>query len=52
MNLSRPARTKLGRAGAALLRAIGQEVDGSEAAYERIGSDPDHGIPLVTLVPR
>jgi len=40
------------RAGAALLRAIGQQVDGSDAAYERIGSDPDQGIPLVALVPR
>ena len=33
-------------------RAIGQDVDGSDAAYERIGSDPEHGIPLVALLPR
>jgi hypothetical protein len=39
-------------AGASLLRAIGQDVDGSDAAYERIGSDPEHGIPLVALLPR
>ena len=40
------------RAAASLLRAIGQDVDGSDAAYERIGSDPEHGIPLVALLPR
>jgi hypothetical protein len=40
------------RAAASLLRAIGQDVDGSDAAYERVGSDPDHGIPLVALLPR
>jgi deazaflavin-dependent oxidoreductase (nitroreductase family) len=40
------------RAAASLLRAIGQDVDGSDAAYERIGSDPEHGIPLVALRPR
>jgi deazaflavin-dependent oxidoreductase (nitroreductase family) len=39
-------------AGASLLRAIGHDVDGSDAAYERIGSDPEHGIPLVALLPR
>jgi len=40
------------RAAASLLRAIGQDVDGSDAAYERVGSDSEHGIPLVALVPR
>jgi hypothetical protein len=39
------------RAAASLLRAIGQDVDGSDAAYERIGSDPEHGIPLVRSCP-
>jgi deazaflavin-dependent oxidoreductase (nitroreductase family) len=39
-------------AGASLLRAIGHDVDGSDAAYQRIGSDPEHGIPLVALLPR
>jgi len=40
------------RAAASLLRAIGQDVDGSDAAYQRVGSDPDGGVPLVVLVPR
>lgn len=34
-----------------LLRALGQEVDGSEAAYRRVGSDCEHGVPLVALTP-
>ncbi|MDG4787827.1 nitroreductase family deazaflavin-dependent oxidoreductase [Micromonospora sp. WMMD1102] len=38
------------RAAALLMRTIGQHVDGSEAAYERIGSDPDRGVPLLRLV--
>jgi deazaflavin-dependent oxidoreductase (nitroreductase family) len=40
------------RTAAALMRTIGQEVDGSEAAYRRVGSDRDHGVPLVALSPR
>ena len=32
-----------------LARPLGQEVDGSEAAYRRVGSDRDHGIALVAL---
>jgi hypothetical protein len=35
-----------------LARPLGQEVDGSEAAYRRVGSDRDHGIALVALSPR
>jgi deazaflavin-dependent oxidoreductase (nitroreductase family) len=37
------------RTAAALLRGLGHHVDGSAAAYERIGSDPEHGVPLVLL---
>jgi deazaflavin-dependent oxidoreductase (nitroreductase family) len=40
------------RTAAALMRAIGHDVDGSAAAYERVGSDPKHGIPIVELTPR
>ena len=39
------------RTAAWLLRALGQEIDGSEAAYRRVGSDPEHGVPLVALTP-
>lgn len=40
------------RTAAALMRAIGQDVDGSAAEYERVGSDPEHGIPIVVLTPQ
>ncbi|HEX5880651.1 MAG TPA: hypothetical protein VF468_20400 [Actinomycetota bacterium] len=46
MKLTRPPRTRLQRD---LARPLGQEVDGSEAAYRRVGSDRDHGIALVAL---
>lgn len=39
------------RAAAALMRLIGHDVDGSPAAYERLGADPEHGVPLVLLAP-
>lgn len=39
------------RTAAALMRMIGHEMDGSAAAYERLGADPEHGIPLVALRP-
>lgn len=37
------------RTAASLLRAIGQDLDGSAAAYERVGSDREHGVPIVRL---
>lgn len=40
------------RTAATLMRTIGQDVDGSAADYERVGSDPEHGVPLVVLTPR
>ncbi|MGH8933767.1 MAG: nitroreductase family deazaflavin-dependent oxidoreductase [Egibacteraceae bacterium] len=40
------------RTAAALMRALGQDIDGSDAAYERVGADRDHGVPLVALTPR
>ncbi len=39
------------RTAATLMRTIGQDVDGSAADYERVGSDPEHGVPLVVLTP-
>ncbi|MGH3567076.1 MAG: nitroreductase family deazaflavin-dependent oxidoreductase [Pseudonocardia sp.] len=39
------------RTAAALMRAIGQHVDGSAADYIRVGSDPAHGVPIVLLAP-
>lgn len=39
------------RTAAALMRLVGQDVDGSPASYELVGSDPDRGVPLVALVP-
>ena len=40
------------RIAASLMRVLGQDVDGSDAAYERVGSDCEHGVPLVVLRPR
>lgn len=37
------------RTAAALMRTIGQDVDGSAAAYERVGSDVERGVPLAAL---
>jgi deazaflavin-dependent oxidoreductase (nitroreductase family) len=37
------------RAAAALMRFVGQITDGSDADYRRIGSDLDHGVPVVLL---
>lgn len=39
------------RTAALLMRAVGQDVDGSDSAYERVGSDRDDGVPLVALTP-
>ena len=39
------------RTAAWLMRAVGQAVDGSDAAYERVGSDCEHGVPLVAVTP-
>lgn len=40
------------RTAAAMMRVLGQDVDGSDAAYERVGADRDHGVPLVALTPK
>ncbi|MBQ1080875.1 nitroreductase family deazaflavin-dependent oxidoreductase [Nocardiopsis sp. B62] len=37
-------------AAAELMRGLGHDVEGSEA-YERIGSDPANGVPVVRLLP-
>ncbi|MHA6783283.1 nitroreductase family deazaflavin-dependent oxidoreductase [Pseudonocardia saturnea] len=39
------------RTAATLMRTVGQDVDGSPASYERVGSDPETGVPLVALTP-
>lgn len=39
------------RTAAALMRTIGQDVDGSDAGYERVGSGREDGVPLVVLRP-
>jgi deazaflavin-dependent oxidoreductase (nitroreductase family) len=39
------------RAARAMMRVIGQETDGSAESYARIGSDREHGVPLVSLRP-
>lgn len=39
------------RTAAALMRTVGQDVDGSPASYRRVGADPDTGVPLVVLTP-
>lgn len=40
------------RTAAALMRTIGQDVDGSDLGYRRVGADREHGVPLVALQPR
>jgi deazaflavin-dependent oxidoreductase (nitroreductase family) len=40
------------RSAALLMRIVGHDVDGTAGAYARLGSDPEHGIPLVLLRPR
>jgi deazaflavin-dependent oxidoreductase (nitroreductase family) len=37
------------RSAALLMRTIGHDVDGTPDAYERLGADAEHGIPLVRL---
>lgn len=39
------------RTAATLMHAVGHDVHGSDAGFERVGSDPEHGIPLVALRP-
>jgi hypothetical protein len=39
------------RATASLLRVLGHDVDGSDAAVERVGADREHDIPIVALWP-
>lgn len=39
------------RSAAALMRMLDRDVDGSRAAYERLGADHEHGVPLVLLAP-
>lgn len=39
------------RTAAALMRTVGQAVDGSPASYQRVGADPAEGVPLVALTP-
>ncbi|GLZ48329.1 nitroreductase [Actinomycetospora sp. NBRC 106375] len=40
------------RTAAALMRLLDHDVDGSPEAYERIGADGEHGVPLVLLTTR
>ena len=40
------------RLAASLMKAVGQDVDGSAAAYKRVGSDREHGVPIVALQPQ
>jgi hypothetical protein len=37
--------------GLAPLRVLGHDVDGSDAAVERVGADREHGIPIIALWP-
>jgi deazaflavin-dependent oxidoreductase (nitroreductase family) len=37
------------RTAAALMRRVGHRIDGSAAAYERLGADPERGVPIVAL---
>lgn len=39
------------RTAAALVRMVGHRIDGSAAAYERLGADPERGVPIVALRP-
>jgi hypothetical protein len=33
------------------MRMVGHHVDGSAATYERIGADPEQGVPIIALRP-
>jgi hypothetical protein len=33
------------------MRMLDRDVHGSRAAYERLGADDEHGVPLVLLAP-
>ena len=37
------------RTAAALMAMVGHDIDGSPEAYERLGADAEHGVPLVLL---
>lgn len=39
------------RIASALLSRLDDEIDGSDAAYERIGADAENGIPIIALRP-
>lgn len=39
------------RAAAGLMRMLDHDVDGSREAYQRLGADAEHGVPLVLLSP-
>lgn len=39
------------RTAAALMRAVGQDVDGSPGSYQQVGADAANGVPLVALRP-
>ncbi len=39
------------RTAAALMAMVGHDIDGSPAAYERLGADAEYGVPLVLLSP-
>ncbi|WP_052810138.1 nitroreductase family deazaflavin-dependent oxidoreductase [Streptomonospora alba] len=39
------------RTAAGLVRALGHEPDGTDRLYERLGADPDGGIPVIALRP-
>ena len=38
-------------AAVALMQGLGHEVDGSPESFERVGADPENGIPVVRLNP-
>ncbi|RNL87369.1 nitroreductase family deazaflavin-dependent oxidoreductase [Halostreptopolyspora alba] len=40
------------RTAAALMRMVGQEVAGTDAGYQRVGADREHGVPIVALRPQ
>jgi deazaflavin-dependent oxidoreductase (nitroreductase family) len=39
------------RAAAALMRMLEHDADGSPVGFERLGADPERGVPLVLLAP-
>ncbi|WP_236538259.1 nitroreductase family deazaflavin-dependent oxidoreductase [Spiractinospora alimapuensis] len=49
--LSHYLQHRYGRLGPPMLRVLGHPVDGSPEEYERVGSDPNNGIPVIALRP-